>query len=109
VQPRDAVPLTDGRRLRYLLTIVLRDRRKEMSIEELVEVAAAHGLQVQGRPSKIVSDALRWEVRKGRIVRLRRGLYGPGAMPRSTDWWIRACLEEHERAVAATLADRQAS
>ncbi|BBX04540.1 hypothetical protein MMOR_54760 [Mycolicibacterium moriokaense] len=38
--------------------------------------------------------ALRWEMRRGRVRRLRRGLYGPGHMPRSTEYYI------HKRALA---------
>ncbi|PRC61020.1 hypothetical protein C6A85_13545, partial [Mycobacterium sp. ITM-2017-0098] len=39
-------------------------------------------------------DALRCEVRHGRVRRLRRGRYGPAAMPRSTEHRI------HTRAMA---------
>jgi hypothetical protein len=36
----------------------------------------------------MVSDALRWEMRKDRVRRMRRGLYCRGQMPRSTEDYI---------------------
>ena len=60
-----------------------------MTVAELATVVAALGTEVPGRPSKAISDGLRWECRKGRVARLGRGLYGPGSMPRSTRHWIR--------------------
>ena len=41
-----------------------------------------------------MSDALRWEIGRGRVRRLRRGKYGPGEMPRSTEQYI------HKRVLA---------
>jgi len=53
---------------------------------------------VQGRPSKAVSDALRWEIEHGRVRRLGRGRYGPAYIPRSTDYRI------HQRVLALRAA-----
>lgn len=78
-----------GRNLRYVLTLSLFDRG-ERSVAELVRLLDADGWVVAGRPSKAVSDALRWEIGRGRVVRLGRGRYGPGTMPRQTHAWIRA-------------------
>ncbi len=83
-------PQSPARRLRYLLTVVLQDAGRPMTLLELVAVVAALGVDVPGRPSKAISDGLRWERRKGRVVHLGRGIYGPGRMPRSTRHWIRA-------------------
>jgi hypothetical protein len=77
-----------GLELRYLLTVALLDHGREMTLAELIRFVEVEGFTVDGRPSKTVSDALRWEVRKGRVVRLGRG-YTPAHMPRSTEWWIR--------------------
>jgi hypothetical protein len=44
--------------------------------------------------SKVVSDALRREVTHGRVVRLKRARYGPGEMPRATEYRI------HQRVLA---------
>jgi len=60
-----------------------------MTIPEIVAELEAFGLPIPGRSSKTISDALRWEVRKGRVVRLERSRYQTGSMPRSTEWWIR--------------------
>ena len=55
---------------------------------ELRYVLHHQNFAVPGQPSKAVSDALRWEIRRGRVRRLRRGVYGPGEMPRSTEYDI---------------------
>ncbi len=67
-----------------------------LDIGALVRVLADDGFTVSGRPSKTVSDALRWEVRRGRIVRLARGRYAPGRMPRGTAHRIRRRVEAIE-------------
>ena len=77
-----------GRGQRYVLTELLFDHGP-LRVAEIVALLHDQGLVVGGRPSKTVSDALRWEVAHGRVVRLGRGLYGPGRMPRSTRAWIR--------------------
>jgi len=78
-----------GMDLRYVLAVQLFDGGGSRTVHELLAALAASGFFPPGRASKAVSDALRWEVRKGRVVRLGRGVYGPGVMPRSTQWWIR--------------------
>src|SRR3546814_17912399 len=80
---------TSGRELRYTLTIVLADVRRTLTVPELLEALNRLGLTAAGRPAKTISDALRWEVRKGRVVQLARGRYRTGRIPRSTLWWIR--------------------
>nr|WP_234781395.1 hypothetical protein [Mycobacterium tuberculosis] len=53
-----------------------------------------HGFGVRGRASKVVSEALRWEIGRDRVYRLGRGRYGPGYIPRSTEYRI------HQRVLA---------
>jgi len=77
-----------GIELRYLLTTYLFDHGPA-TVAELVDALAYHGFAVGGRPSKAVSDALRWEIVHWRVHRLRRGRYGPAAMPRATEYRIR--------------------
>ena len=60
-----------------------------MDVAELVAWLARAGMPVAGRPSKVVSDALRYEVGRGRVVRAARGYYAPDSMPRQTEWRIR--------------------
>src|SRR3546814_16792653 len=74
---------TSGRELRYTLTIVLADVRRTLTVPELLEALNRLGLTAAGRPAKTISDALRWEVRKGRVVQLARGRYRTGRIPRS--------------------------
>jgi len=85
----DELTCLRGRDLRYLLTVVLLENNRPMTVPELVQEVERSGATLGGRASKAVSDALRWEVRKGRVLRVGRSLYGPGSMPRSTRSWIR--------------------
>jgi hypothetical protein len=85
----DDRPALTGMNLRYLLTVVLLDAGRPLTTAELVEAVRSSGRDIAGRASKTVSDALRWEIRKGRVVRLGRSVYRCGSMPRSTQWWIR--------------------
>lgn len=82
-EPAPVVPLLRGRALRFVLVDELR-QRPEMSVAELVAAVAAHGFDLGGRASKIISDALRWEVRRGRVTRLRRGWYAYLRAPAAT-------------------------
>ena len=70
--------------LRYLLTAYLFDHGPA-TVHELVDALTYHGFRPAGRASKSVSEALRWEIFQGRAVRLRRGRYRPGAMPREIE------------------------
>jgi len=85
--------LLRGTELRYVLTAYIAAQGPQ-TVESLLDYLDYHDFDVPGRPSKTVSDALRWERRRGRVRRLRRAHYGPGAMPRSTESYI------HKRAMA---------
>jgi len=69
------------------------------TIAELIDAPKWHGFCVRGRPSKVISDALRWEIERGRVERLGRGRYRPGYMPHGTEHRI------HQRVLA--LRDSQ--
>ena len=75
--------------LRYLLTVHLLEAEHSLSISELVALVESDGFALPGRASKTVSDALRWEIRRGRVVRVRRATYRVGSMPRQTKGHIR--------------------
>ncbi|HZQ31717.1 MAG TPA: hypothetical protein VFB19_08280 [Mycobacterium sp.] len=81
--------LLRGTELRYVLTHHLY-LHGPATVSELVDMLAWHGFETRGRASKAISDALRWEVRRGRVGKGRRGRYGPGWMPRSTEHRIRS-------------------
>lgn len=93
-----------GIELRYVLAFHLANQGPA-TVAELIDVIRHQGFCVQGRPSKAVSDALRWEIEHGRVHRLGRGRYGPGYIPRSTQYRI------HQRVLAlrtAVVAERRA-
>ncbi|GAB4977059.1 hypothetical protein [Mycobacterium avium] len=91
--------LLKGIELRYVLAMQLAVHGPA-DIGEMIKALDWHGFCVQGRPSKAVSDALRWEIVHGRVRRLGRGRYGPGGMPRSTEHRI------HQRVLALREAAR---
>jgi hypothetical protein len=82
-----------GIELRYVLAMQLAVHGPA-TIAELIDALRWHSFGVRGRPSKAISDALRWEVECGRVLRLGRGRYGPGYMPRGTEYRI------HQRVLA---------
>lgn len=103
----EALLRVKGRDLRYLLSWLLADSGSA-TVPELVDRLAMYGFGVDGRPSKTVSDALRWEVRHGRVLQHGRGVYGPGPTPRATEYRI------HQRVLrlrvqAGTLSDERAT
>lgn len=77
-----------GIELRYVLTFYL-SQNGRATVADLIEALEYYGFDIPARASKSVSDALRWEIAHGRVRRLRRGLYGPGEIPRSTEDRIR--------------------
>lgn len=85
-----------GRELRYRLTLVLRDARRPMTVRELLAVFDDADLTIPGRPSKTVSDALRWEIRRGRVRRTARATYATDRIPRSTVRFIRRWLDDRD-------------
>ncbi len=82
-----------GTELRYALTMYL-FQHGTCTVRELIDGLTYQGSEFKGRPSKSISDALRWEEGLGRVYRRGRGLYGPAAMPRSTEYRI------HQRGLA---------
>jgi hypothetical protein len=63
--------------LRYALTMYLL-QHGPTTVNELIEALEWQGFSISGRASKEISDALRWERRRGRVRRLARGPYGRG-------------------------------
>jgi hypothetical protein len=76
-----------GVELRYALTFFLFQHGPK-NVAELVEAPEYQGFDIPGRASKVVSDALRREIAHGRVLRLKRARYGPGEMPRATEYRI---------------------
>ncbi|AQA06131.1 hypothetical protein BVC93_04645 [Mycobacterium sp. MS1601] len=86
--------------LRYLLVTYIFEHGT-VSVDELVESVQYQGFDIRGRPSKTVSDALRTDVKIGRVYRRGRGLYGPGEMARATEYRI----DRRVRALRVLVAD----
>jgi hypothetical protein len=79
-----------GWELRWVLTVVLADRRGVVSVQELGRQLERDGFSLNGRPSQVISDALRLEVAKGRVERVARGRYRFVGMPKTTASRFRA-------------------
>lgn len=88
-----------GTELRYVLTwhLVLHG---PATINDLAEALDYHGFCVKGRTSKAISDALRWEIGRGRVYRIGRGKYRSADIPRGTENRI------HQRVLALREAAR---
>ena len=97
--PRRPIVLR-GLDLRSAVVLLLLEHRRPVSVRELVEDLQRAGFGVQGRPSKEIADALRWEVRRGRAVRHGRGVYGPGVVAKVTKHRMRARVAATRNATA---------
>ena len=72
-----------GIELRYALTMYLL-QHGPTTVDELIKSLEWQGFEIGGRPSKHVSDALRWEPG----VFVQQTAYGPGFVPRGTEYRI---------------------
>lgn len=93
-----------GIELRYVLAIALINGGT-MTVADLSMELTRQRFTVGGRPSKAISDALRWEVLHGRVVRTGHGAYSPGYMPRSTEYRIRRRVADLVEAAALPYDD----
>ncbi len=94
-----------GRGLRFVLVEEIR-QRGTMTVAEMVSVVAEHGYTIAGRASKVISDALRWEIARGRIIRVERGVYTYGYTPPATARRIRLFARRcHAWILAATTGE----
>jgi len=78
------LPLIRGLDLRSLLVLILLRQGRPMVVAELVAAVTASGFALAGRPGKAVSDALRWEMGRGRVRREGRATYCPGYVAKVT-------------------------
>ncbi|MEM7340866.1 MAG: hypothetical protein AAF467_19570 [Actinomycetota bacterium] len=79
----DEIPELWGRSLRMILTSELM-ANGEMTVAQLVDTLDNAGHRILGRPSKVISDALRWEIANGRVARVARGRYRFVTAPATT-------------------------
>jgi hypothetical protein len=64
-----------GPALRDELLDLLAAARGPVAVHELVAMLTGSGVLVAGRPSQTIANALAVEVRRGAVVRVRRGVY----------------------------------
>jgi hypothetical protein len=64
-----------GQDLRHAVTAVMRAAGAPVDVGQIHRMLLAHGRRPAGRPSQAISNALRAELAKGRVVRLDRGVY----------------------------------
>jgi hypothetical protein len=83
-----------GRRLRYAAAVLLHEARDTVGLDVLATALDAWGYATGGEPRKAISDALRWELHRGRAVRVGRGRYRSRGLAPSTLRWMRAQVEE---------------
>jgi hypothetical protein len=96
-----------GADLRYLLTAYLYDHGAS-TVDELVDALTYHGFRIVGHASKAVSDALRYEVGRGRVIRLHRGCFCPASMPRDAEHRIHLrVLALHDQVAQMSRRERQ--
>ena len=75
-----------GLRLRELLVLILLRHRAPMTVAALVAATEAEGFDIEGRAGKVVSDQLRYELARGRVRRVGRGLYVADTVTRQARW-----------------------
>ncbi|WP_436792514.1 hypothetical protein [Actinospongicola halichondriae] len=87
---------------RYLLTDrITGPPSRVWRVAELVDDLRAAGFALDDAPSRMISNLLRAEVARGRVVRVGWGRYGPGTIPGSTRRRIRNRAGAARAAVAA--------
>ena len=86
--------LLRGTDLRYVLTRYLQ-LNGPTTVAELVKALEDWGFTVAGRPSKVISDALRWERGRARVRPRGRGRYvATIGIPRGTEHRIHRRVAE---------------
>ena len=76
-------PALWGRSLRFVLVAHLMEH-EQLTVAELGCLLSSDGHGVSGRLSKVISDSLRWEIRRGRVERIGRGRYRYCGAPPTT-------------------------
>ena len=94
-QPRRRIR---GLRLRELLVLILLRHARPMTVSALIAAVDAHGFRIEGRAGKVVSDQLRYELARGRVERVGRGVYVAGTVTRQARWRM-------QRRIVALRAD----
>lgn len=78
-----------GMDLRAFLVLTLVQAGHATTVRTLCHQLERRGVATPGRLSKDVSDALRGEIRRGRVRRVARGSYVAVRVPKTTAWRMR--------------------
>jgi hypothetical protein len=73
--PEHTKPLPTSQLRPVLVAVLRRSSGVDMTTEELYRALLVRGVRPVGRPSKSISDALRTEIKLGRVLRTGRGSY----------------------------------
>jgi hypothetical protein len=84
--------------IRYLVIDALMRSPNPLSLNDLATALACNGHDLGPTPNKVISDLLRTELARGRVVRVERGVYRVGAVPASTAYRIRSVARKLSRA-----------
>lgn len=93
--------------LRYFLSDAMASApQRTWTPTELAAVVEAAGFRIVGRPGKVVSDHLRAEVNRGRVVRIGRGRYQAGVIPGSTRRRMQYAIRHRRQSLAEHRSQR---
>lgn len=88
--------------LRYFLSEVMASApHRTWTPSELAAEVEAAGFRFVDRPGKVVSDHLRAEVNRGRVIRVERGRYRSGSIPGTTRRRMQYAVRHRRQALAA--------
>jgi hypothetical protein len=87
-------------RLRHAAFLVLFDAARPLEVHEIVEQLLALDQTFTRDPSRAVSDALRTEVLKNRVIRLEHGVYVIGDVTSRHVTYARSVVHPRLRRVA---------
>jgi hypothetical protein len=94
------VPVAPGRWLRSMLVLRLLAAGRPLTVAELVQGVEHAGFTFASRSGKVVSDALRSEVSRGRVIRDGPGRYRSGYVAKSSQHRMRRRVAALHREVA---------
>jgi hypothetical protein len=97
----DHRPFLRARLLRYFVCLELQMSDDPLTVRELSARLERSGFRIKGRPSKAISDTIRWAVPRGWIRPYGRATYGRGQVGRTTLRYMRETLARARREASA--------
>jgi hypothetical protein len=96
----DHRPFLRARLLRYFVCLELQRSDEPLAVRDLVAALERSGFRIKGRPSKAISDTIRWAVPRGWIRPHGRATYEKGRVGRTTLRYMRDTLARVRREAA---------